>query len=351
MQIERSSSIVRYDLDSRRAVSADMELSELMARWLRYKKGFVKESTYANFVLHAENHINPFFEGRVIGSITEGDLQDFIVHLYTEGRMNRRGGFGVRSIRGIMLPLKLALEYAWKYNRSIDKLEWELLEYPKENQADQVRSMTYEQQQAFVKSVYQELNRKTAGYLLTLFTGMRIGEVCGLQVCDISIALRKIYVKQTVQRIYDKEDGTRIIIGTPKTEHSLRTIPFPELLVPVLSAYCKDTDGYFLTGNQKPCEPRVLRQCFCRFLKRHNLPPMKYHELRHTFAARAVEIPEFDIKSLSAILGHNNPAFTLAVYGRANMEQEEHCMQLMNRILQDGAPCRLEEENDGYSAS
>lgn len=62
---------------------------------------------------------------------------------------------------------------------------------------------------------------------------------------------------------------------------------------------------------------------------------MKYHELRHTFATRAVELPGFDIKSLSAILGHNNPAFTLAVYGRANMEQEIVCMDLMNGLLQE----------------
>lgn len=331
---ERVPAIVCHDLNRRRAISADMELDALLDKWLTYKKGFVKESTHANFVLIAENHIKPFFAGRTIGSLTEGDLQDFIVYLHSEGRRDGHGGFGMRSIRGIMLPLKLALEYAWKYNRAIDKLEWELLEYPRESREDGVKAMTYEEQKRFVRAVYGELNPRTAAYLLTLFTGLRIGEVCGLQVQDISLTRRTVCVKRTVQRIYSRQHGSKVIAGAPKTEHSARTIPLPELLVPVLRAF-ENRDGYFLTGKEKPCEPRVLRQSFRRFLQRNGLPPMKYHELRHTFATRAMELPGFDIKSLSAILGHNNPAFTLAVYGRANTEQITGCMELMNGVLQD----------------
>lgn len=326
--------IVRIDLDRTRAISAEMDIGSLMDKWLTYKKGFVKESTHANFALIAENHIKPFFEGRTIGSMTEGDLQDFIVYLYTDGKKDGRGGFCVRSVRGLMLPLKLALDYAWKYNRCIDRLEWDLLEYPHEKRADCVKAMTQEEQQRFVKSVYREMNRKTAGYLLTLFTGLRIGEICGLRMGDISMKGCQLFVRRTVQRIYSKDNGTRVIVGAPKTEHSERCIPLPELLLPVLRQFETETPGrYFLTGAEKPCEPRVLRQCFRRFLKRNGLPEMKFHELRHTFATRAVELPGFDIKSLSAILGHNNPAFTLAVYGRANQEQEVMCMALMNGFL------------------
>ena len=335
-ETNRVPAITRIDLDRERVISANTELGTLMDKWLHYKKGFVKESTHANFALITENHIKPFFGRRTIGSLTEGDMQDYIVHLYTDGRKNGNGGFGVRSIRGMMLPLKLALDYAWKYNRSIDKIEWELLEYPKETGDDCVKAMTHEEQQRFVRAVYGELNRKSAAYLLTLFTGLRIGEVCGLRMEDISLKCCRIYVKRTVQRIYSKESGTRVIVGKPKTEHSARVIPLPELLLPVLKHFAApDPAQYFVTGNIKPCEPRVLRQCFRRFLKRNGLPPMKYHELRHTFATRAVELPGFDIKSLSAILGHNNPAFTLAVYGRANMEQEIVCMDLMNGLLQE----------------
>lgn len=331
---ERVPGIVRYDLEARRVISARTELGDLMDRWLAYKKGFVKPSTYAGFKLITENHIKPFFLGREIGGITEGDLQDFIVHLYTAGRLDGRGGVGVRTIRDTFTPLKLAMEYAWKYNRAIDKLDWELLEFPKERREDAVRAMTYEEQQRFVKAVYGAPDRRSVSYLLTLFTGLRIGEVCGLQMGDISLQQGSVAVRRTVQRIYLGRDGTRVVVGAPKTEHSERVIPLPEMLLPMLRGYMVPSPGvYFVTGTEKPCEPRTLRQSFVRFLKREGLPEIKYHELRHTFATRAVEIPDFDIKSLSAILGHNNPAFTLAVYGRANREQEVRCMQLMNALL------------------
>ena len=60
---------------------------------------------------------------------------------------------------------------------------------------------------------------------------------------------------------------------------------------------------------------------------------MKFHEIRHTFAVRAIEIPEFDIKSLSEILGHKNVSFTLNVYGSANLQQKVKCMNLLNDLL------------------
>ena len=63
------------------------------------------------------------------------------------------------------------------------------------------------------------------------------------------------------------------------------------------------------------------------------LIPASFYLLRHTFAVRAIEIPEFDIKSLSEILGHKNVSFTLNVYGRANLQQKTRCMNLLNDLL------------------
>ena len=94
------------------------------------------------------------------------------------------------------------------------------------------------------------------------------------------------------------------------------------------------TENFTLhTVKFKPTEPRTYRQFFSRFLKKHGLPKMRFHEIRHTFAVRAMEIPEFDIKSLSEILGHKNVSFTLNVYGRANLQQKIKCMNLLNDLL------------------
>ena len=67
--------------------------------------------------------------------------------------------------------------------------------------------------------------------MIALFTGVRIGELCGLQMRDISLSDSTISVNKTVQRIYDKRKGdSHIHIGAPKTKSSERVIPFPSLL-------------------------------------------------------------------------------------------------------------------------
>lgn len=170
---------------------------------------------------------------------------------------------------------------------------------------------------------------------MALFTGLRIGELCGLRMGDILLGDSMICVQQTVQRIYDKRKGSSYVhIGPPKTKSSMRTIPIPSLLANIIRKfYDGNPSHYFLTGEAKPTELRIYRQYFTRFLKRNQLPQCKFHEIRHTFAIRTIEIPEFDIKSLSEILGHKNVLFTLNVYSRANLQQKARCMNLLNDLL------------------
>lgn len=131
-----------------------------------------------------------------------------------------------------------------------------------------------------------------------------------------------------------KKGESYLHIGPPKTKTSARTIPVPSLLMNIIKKFYTDNPNhYFLTGKTKPTEPRTYCQFFTRFLKRNGLEKVKFHEIRHTFAVRAIGIPEFDIKSLSEILGHKNVSFTLNVYGSANLQQKVKCMNLLNDLL------------------
>lgn len=136
------------------------------------------------------------------------------------------------------------------------------------------------------------------------------------------------------ERVTRKNSNNETDLGPPKTKTSARTIPVPSLLMNIIKKfYTENPNHYFLTGKTKPTEPRTYRQFFTRFLKRNGLEKVKFHEIRHTFAVRAIEIPEFDIKSLSEILGHKNVSFTLNVYGSANLQQKVKCMNLLNDLL------------------
>ena len=261
-------------------------------------------------------------------------IQDYIFHLHEKGRLDKSGGLTVKTIRDIILVLRLTLHHAYK-ERAIPLLNWELIEYPKELGIKRVVSLSKEQEQELIQAIYMDLNRRTAGILVALFTGVRIGELCGLQMQDISLEGKTININKTVQRIYDKKKGTTALhIGPPKTKTSARVIPIPSLLCNIIKKFYTDNPThYFLTGKSKPTEPRTYRQFFARFIKRNGLQKVKFHEIRHTFAVRAIEIPEFDIKSLSEILGHKNVSFTLNVYGSANIQQKAKCMNLLNDLL------------------
>ena len=310
------------------------QFKTLLNTWLNQKKPMITPSTHASFTLIAENHLIPYFGKRKIGSITEADIQSYISYLYNAGRLDNSGGLTVKTIRDVILVLRLAMEFAYK-ERAIPLLNWDLIEYPKELGIKKVVSLSKDQEQALIQCIYMDLNRKTAGILIALFTGVRIGELCGLQMKDISLTDKTISINKTVQRIYDKKKGTSYLhIGPPKTKTSARTIPVPSLLMNIIKKFYTDNPNhYFLTGKTKPTEPRTYRQFFSRFLKRNGLQKVKFHEIRHTFAVRAIEIPEFDIKSLSEILGHKNVSFTLNVYGSANLQQKVKCMNLLNDLL------------------
>lgn len=315
-------------------MTENTQFKTLVNQWLNSKQPMITPSTYANFLLIAENHLIPYFGKRKIGSITEADVQEYILYLYEKGRLDKTGGLTVKTIRDIILVMRLALGYAYK-EKVMPLLNWDLVEYPKDTSLKRVVSLSKDEEQKLIQCIYLNLNRKTAGILIALMTGVRIGELCGLQMKDISLSDNVIYVNKTVQRIYDKRKGTSYInIGEPKTSSSVRVIPFPSLLGNIIKKFYSDNPNhYFLTGKSKPTEPRTYRQFFARFLKKNNLKSVKFHEIRHTFAVRAIEIPDFDIKSLSEILGHKNVSFTLNVYGSANLKQKTACMNLLNDLL------------------
>lgn len=315
-------------------MTKNTQFKTLVNEWLNAKKIMVTASTHANFVLIAENHLIPYFGKQKIGSITENDIQKYILILHSKGRLDGTGGLTLKSIRDVILVLKLALEYAYREN-IIPLLNWDLIDYPKDTDTHRVISLSKEDEQKLIQCIYLDLRRKPVGILICLMTGLRIGELCGLKMGDISLAEKTISVNRTVQRIYDKrKSGSHINIGLPKTKSSIRVIPYPSLLGKILEKFYSDNpEVYFLTGKTKPTEPRTYRQFFERFLKRNGLPKIKFHELRHTFAVRAIEIPDFDIKSLSEILGHKNVSFTLNVYGSANLKQKVKCMNLLNDLL------------------
>ena len=88
-------------------------------------------------------------------------------------------------------------------------------------------------------------------------------------------------------------------------------------------------DEYFiLTNDAKPTEPRTYRNYYKRLLKKLDIPDIKFHGLRHSFATRCIEANS-DYKTVSVILGHSNISTTLNLYVHPNKEQKKKCIDRM----------------------
>ena len=157
-----------------------------------------------------------------------------------------------------------------------------------------VSVLTEEQQEALVLAALHAPDGRTAGVLVSLYTGLRIGEICALQWGQIDLEHAVLSVKKTMQRIFYKEwDGhghSRLAVTPPKTGNALRDMPLSSFLLSLLRPLAlRNADAYLLTGAPTPMEPRTYRSYFTRFLRANGLPPIRFHSLRHTFATRCIE--------------------------------------------------------------
>lgn len=118
-------------------------------------------------------------------------------------------------------------------------------------------------------------------------------------------------------------------VDTPKTDTSVRTIPIPKQLVPLLKDLRRRNESEYVVGEgDKVISIRSYQRSFELLLKKLNIDHKGFHALRHTFATRAYE-SGMDIKTLSEILGHKNPSVTLSRYAHSFMD---HKRVMMNKV-------------------
>ena len=196
---------------------------------------------------------------------------------------------------------------------------------PKEKQ---VECFSIQEQKKIEEAALSAKKDKYRGIILCLYTGLRIGELLALTWNDIDFEKSILSITKTCHD--GNENGEHIrIIDTPKTENSMRQIPLSKTLVKMLKEIKKKSKCEFVIADgKKPVFIRSYQRMFELFLKELKLPHKGFHSLRHTFATRALECG-MDVKTLSEILGHQNPSVTLKRYTHSLME---HKKEMMNRL-------------------
>lgn len=301
-------------------------IREIALAWKSDKQRYVKQSTYAAYVLILENHILPSFgECR---ALSEQLVQDFVLQ-----KLN--SGLSIKTVKDLLIVLKMVMKFGVK-NKWIDYCEWDI-KYPTTESHKDIEVLTVEHHKKILDFIQQNFTFRNLGIYISLTTGLRIGEICGLKWEDIDITNGTISVKRTIERIYIAEGNhkcTKLIINTPKTKNALRDIPITKELLTMIKPLKRvmNDNFYVLTNDEKPTEPRTYRNYYHRLMKRLNIPRLKYHGLRHSFATRCIE-SNCDYKTVSVLLGHSNITTTLNLYVHPNMEQKKRCIAKMLKSL------------------
>lgn len=295
--------------------------------WLQLRKAKVKEATYIKYDTALNKHIKPRLGGCFPLGITSGLIDDFTKELLLEEEL------APKTVHDILVVLHGVLKYtAARFPRIFPTVE---INYPKCSRKE-MRVLSREEQQRFIAYLLTDMDECKFGVLLTLFTGVRIGELCALQWGSISLREKTIRIVSTLQRLRDTNEvgttRTRVVIGSPKSDTSVRTIPMTAYTAELCEKMRPGSaTAYVLTGTDAYMEPRALQYRMEKYTRDCGLEGVHFHTLRHTFATRAVEVG-FEIKSLSEVLGHANTTITLDRYVHSSMELKRDNMSKLEAV-------------------
>lgn len=295
---------------------------EIVEEFLDYEKPLIREASYQSYKYLLKSSLLDAFGKTPINEISSKMMQDHI------NELNIRG-FAVKSMRERIGLLKNILHYAERKEIIVPKKYH--VRYPNAPK-EKYKVFTEDEYKKLYNYCLEDKHPMSTGILLAMETGMRIGEVCGMQWKDVDLENKVLSINKSVQRVYLMDERTsKVIINPPKTQTSKRQIPitnkFSEILLNKKPIGISE-DHFIASSTGNPNEPRVLRQGYDRRIKKIGLPKMTFHGLRHTFATRAIA-KGVDVKTVSAILGHSTCDITLNIYTTCTDEMMSKAMETL----------------------
>ena len=303
--------------------------------WLLEKKDYIKESTYANYSNNIFNHIIPKLGNYYLNELNHKVIQDFLLELSKNGRKDNTGGLAEKTIKDITIIVKGSI----KKGINEDKIKHIELtfNYPKDNKENKLYVLTKREQNKITNYVLENINSRNIGLLISLYSGIRIGELCALRWEDVDFKKNCLTINKTIQRVYIKDKNkniSKVIITTPKTKNANREIPINKDFLEILKKVKSDKEHYILTGKEKYIEPRTYRKYFNKVLDELKIKHFNFHSLRHTFATNCISLG-VDYKTVSELLGHANVNITLNLYVHPRYSQKKKCIDLVCKVFQE----------------
>ncbi len=320
VSIDRSSNLTVYSF------------SDISHEWIELNRSQWKNSSLTKYINILNNYLLPRFGQCNMLDISREEVASYISELLVKGGYCGTG-LAPKTVNSIISVMKNIFEYA-SVNKNLSLIGFKGLN-AKQNQKP-MRILSTTEQNNLNEYLLKNPENTSLGILLSLYTGLRVGELCALKWEDVSFDDKYIHVHKTMQRIQTlngSDAKTVVIISKPKSDCSIRNVPIPDRLLSIMLDYQKAPDTYILTGMKNLyVEPRTMQYRFKSIIKKAGIAPANFHALRHTFATRCIELG-FDIKSLSEILGHASVNITLNRYVHPSMELKQKNMNMLSDLL------------------
>lgn len=306
---------------------------DVLNMWLANNQIRLKRATVSKYRNLIETHILPELGDTKLSQLNASVINNFLTNKLQNGRLDGNGGLSASYVRSITLIINAAVNFA---------VDEELMPTLKSTinkpsiEKKELQILSLEEQKKLERYLSQETDSTAIGILISLNTGLRIGEVCALTWNDIDLANRVIHVRHTVARAKSFDDVTNkkfvLFVDTPKTKASVRDIPVTNNLYLVLKEkFPEESSKYIVSDKERFMNPRTFEYRYHRILEKCGIGHINYHILRHTFASRCIEAG-VDVKSLSEILGHGNVSITLNTYVHSSLEQKRLQLEKLDSL-------------------
>ncbi|SKB00061.1 Site-specific recombinase XerD [Caloramator quimbayensis] len=328
----------------------NISLGELMHLWLfeivrisnKIKPSTFQryEGIYRNYILNSEIY------GLRLCDLKAIQIQRYYNKLYENGKSSS-------VIKNLNKLLKTFFNYAMAEGYLLkNPCRTGNIVIPKdcEFEKNQDKIEVFSNEEINLLKINLENNRLKALILLALGTGLREGELLGLKWSDIDFTNKELKVERSVKQVnIINSDGSReykTIVQTPKSKNSIRTVPIPSNLIPILKEQelqqkqdrlkagplYINNEFVFTTETGNLIDARNLLRSYKRLLKKAGIPYKKFHALRHTYATKLFEA-NVPLKTVQTLLGHSDISITANIYTHVMPKEKIEAAEKLNNLF------------------
>ena len=329
---------------------AEITVEDYFAFWMKeYVEMKLKPNTVENYRMVIRNHINPKLGKFKLRSLSPHVLQEYINEKTREGYSYKT----LSIIKGVLTKSLKQAVYPFKF---INETPMQYVELHKSTERKPSKEKLKVLSENNLKVLFSNIKEGHAFYIpfmIGYFSGIRVGELCGLEWKHVDFYEGTITIEQQMTKEFYKLNNGKtkeiFVVGTPKTKSSYRTITVSDTLLDILRKertkqkenqlrygefYAKDPQHDFICKkeNGESYTPNVIKWLSRRYVNEELGLTFNFHSLRHTLATTLIE-NGVEVKTVQSILGHSRSGITQDTYAHLTEKMTRRAADTMDNIF------------------